>query len=310
MRWATYRSPADGQEHAALVLDGLLHALPAGEPLIDLVADSGRSLKAASQRALRSPFEVVAEDDVRLLAPVPRPPSFRDFMAFENHYVNTRRGLGLAVEPVFYEQPCFYFSNPAAVIGPDADVPMAPGSAQFDFELEVGVVIGHAGANLAPDEAEAHIAGYTILCDWSARDLQATETSFGTGPAKGKDTATSLGPYMVTPDELQPFRRGRGFDLKMTAKVNGVPYSAGNWSSIYWDVPQLIAFASRGTELRSGDVVGTGTVDTGSIMELAAVHGSERYPWLLPGDEVVLEVEQLGTVRGRIKAGAEVIPLR
>lgn len=309
MRWATYVSAADGGEHAALLDGDSLHALPAGEALIDLLGDDGEALEAAATRALENPFEVVPETEADLLAPVPRPPSVRDFLAFENHYVNTRRGLGLKVEPVFYEQPSFYFSNPAAIVGPAAEIGMAPGTSEFDFELEIGIVIGMPGANLAPAEAARHIAGYTILCDWSARDLQAIETVFGTGPTKGKDTATSIGPYLVTPDELEPFRSERGFDLKMTATVNGEPYSEGNWSSIYWDVPQLLAFASRGTEIRTGDVIGTGTVGTGSIMELAAVHGSDRYPWLRDGDEVVLEVENLGTVRGRVAPAAEVVPL-
>lgn len=306
MRWATYVSERDGAPHAALLHDDALHALPSGVRLLDLLGDGERSLVEAADAALREPFEVVAADQATLLAPIPTPPSFRDFMAFENHYVNTRQGLSLKVEPVFYEQPCFYFSNPAAITGPDVDIPLAPGTEMYDFELEIGVVIGRPGRDIAPADAERHIAGYTILCDWSARDLQARETAFGTGPAKGKDTATSLGPYLVTPDELASRRTERGFDAAMTAYVNGVQYSAGNWSDIFWDVPQLLAFASRGTELRTGDVLGTGTVGTGSIMELAAVHGGERYPWLKAGDVVELEVEDLGRLRGRLVEGVAV----
>ena len=310
MRWGTYRSRIDGQPHAALLLDGKLHALPGDEQLLDLLEEAPGALRDAAERAVSRPFEVVAADDCELLAPVAQPPCVRDFMAFENHYVGTRKGLGLAVEPIFYEQPCFYFQNPAAVIDPCADVPLAPGTEAYDYELEVAAVVGGRASNLTVEAAQAHIAGYTMLCDWSARDLQAKETVFGNGPVKGKDTATSLGPYLVTPDGLEPYRVGRGFDLTMTAEVNGVEYSRGNWSSIYWSIPELLAFASRGTELRPGDVIGTGTVGTGCIMELAAVHGHERYPWLAAGDEVRLQVDELGEIRGRIVPGAPVEPLR
>lgn len=310
MRWATYRSEVDGRAHAAVLSDATLHALPEDIQLLDLLEGGCDSLVRAADLAISHPFEAVAAATAQLLAPIPRPPSVRDFMAFENHYVNTRRGLGLKVEPVFYKQPCFYFSNPAAVIGPEADVAMAPGTAQFDFELELAAVIGRPGRDLSHSEANEHIAGYTILCDWSARDLQAIETAFGTGPAKGKDTATSVGPFLVTADELEPFKSERGFDLAMTATVNGVPYSAGNWSTIHWSIPQLLSFASRGTELRAGDVIGTGTVGTGSIMELGAVHGHDRYPWLAVGDVVVLRVDQLGEIRARVVPGSQPLPLQ
>ncbi|MBS1888130.1 MAG: fumarylacetoacetate hydrolase family protein [Actinobacteria bacterium] len=309
MRWGTYRSPADDTERVGLLVDGRLHGLGAGRALVDLIAGGPGPLEEAAAEARSAPAEVVEPTSVELLAPIPRPPSVRDFMAFENHYVDTRRALDLEVEPVFYEQPCFYFSNPAAIVGPRTDVRSAPGTAQFDFELEIGVVIGRPGSDLALAEAEPHIAGYTILCDWSARDLQAKEGPFGTGPAKGKDTATSLGPWLVTPEELEPFRAERGFDLAMTASVNGEPYSAGKWSSIYWTIPQLLVFASRGTELRSGDVIGTGTVGTGSILELSAVHGAERYPWLAAGDEVRLSVAHLGAVEATVLPAAPLRPL-
>jgi 2-keto-4-pentenoate hydratase/2-oxohepta-3-ene-1,7-dioic acid hydratase in catechol pathway len=277
--------------------------------MIDLIGAGSGPLEQAATEALATPAEVVDPDLVELLAPVPRPPSVRDFMAFENHYVDTRRALDLKVEPVFYEQPCFYFSNPAAIVGPRTDVRAAPGTEQFDFELEIGVVIGRPGSDLPLAEAASHIAGYTILCDWSARDLQAKEGPFGTGPAKGKDTATTLGPWLVTPDELEPFRAKRGYDLQMSASVNGERYSAGNWSSIYWSILQLLVFASRGTELRTGDVIGTGTVGTGSILELSAVHGGDRYPWLAVGDQVRLAVARLGEIEATVLPAAPLQPL-
>jgi 2-keto-4-pentenoate hydratase/2-oxohepta-3-ene-1,7-dioic acid hydratase in catechol pathway len=309
MRWGTYRSPADATERIGLLADGRLHGLAPGRELIDLIGSGTGPLEQAASEALAAPVEVVDPDAVELLAPIPRPPSVRDFMAFENHYVDTRQALDLKVEPVFYEQPCFYFSNPAAIVGPRTDVRTAPGTEQFDYELEIGVVIGRPGSDLSLAAAESHIAGYTILCDWSARDLQAKEGPFGTGPAKGKDTATTLGPWLVTPDELEPFRAARGYDLAMTAFVGGERYSAGNWSTIYWTIPQLLVFASRGTELRTGDVIGTGTVGTGSILELSAVHGGDRYPWLGVGDEVRLEVARLGEIEATVLPAAPLQPL-
>jgi 2-keto-4-pentenoate hydratase/2-oxohepta-3-ene-1,7-dioic acid hydratase in catechol pathway len=309
MRWASYRSAVDGRPHAALVRENILYALPADESLRQLVADAPDSLHTAAERAVAHPFEAVSVDAVELLAPIPDPPAVRDFLAFENHYVDTRRGLGLAVEPIFYEQPCFYFQNPAAVLGPSSAVPLAPGTGAFDYELEVAAVVGRPGRNLSLDAAPAHIAGYTVFCDWSARDLQAKETVFGNGPVKGKDTATSIGPFLVTPDELEPRRTERGYDVTMTAEVNGVEYSRGNWSSIYWSLAQLLVFASRGTEVRSGDIIGTGTVGTGCIMELSATRGSERYPWLTEGDVVRLHVDVLGEISGTIVAGDRVEPL-
>jgi 2-keto-4-pentenoate hydratase/2-oxohepta-3-ene-1,7-dioic acid hydratase in catechol pathway len=194
----------------------------------------------------------------------------------------------------------FYFSNPAAIIGPHDDVPIAPGSAAYDFELEVAAVIGTPGRNIAVADAEAHIAGYTILCDWSARDVQSREMTLNLGPAKGKDTATSLGPVLVTPDELEPYRRGNAYDLVMTATVNGRPYSSGNFADIHYDFGQLIEHAARGTELRTGDVIGSGTVGTGCILELSRTHGLDAYPWLVAGDVVTLAVAQLGEIRSTV----------
>lgn len=309
MRWVTYLSPADGRERAGLLRDGEVRAPDATATLLALIeADGG--LAAAAERADREPAEVVEPAGLRLRAPIPRPPAVRDFLAFEEHLRNAGKALGRTeVPPLWFEQPVFYFTNPAAIRGPDEDIAIAPGSTAFDYEVEVAAVIGRGGADLAPAEAEAHIAGYTILCDWSARDLQMRESTIGLGPVKGKDTATSLGPVLVTPDELEPHRRGNGYALTMRGSVNGQHYGGGSWADIHWSFGQMLAYASRGTELRPGDVIGSGTVGTGCILELSGLHGSERYPWLQPGDTVRIEVEQLGVVTGRITAGVEPVPL-
>lgn len=309
MRWVTYLSPADGRERAGLLRDGEVRAPDATASLLGLIeADGG--LDAAAAQAERTPAEVVDAAGLRLRAPIPRPPAVRDFLAFEEHLRNAAKALGRTELPqAWFEQPVFYFTNPAAICGPNEDIAISPGSAAFDYEVEVAAVIGRGGANLTPDDAESHIAGYTVLCDWSARDLQKREQTIGLGPVKGKDSATSLGPVLVTPDELEPYRSGRGFTLAMSGSVNGQRYGGGSWSDIYWSFGQMIAYASRGTHLRPGDVIGSGTVGTGCILELSGLYGRERYPWLQPGDTVHIEVEQLGTVTGRITAGVETVPL-
>lgn len=310
MRWATFRTTTGTIPLAGLVRDRTIHALPPAVTLVDVIAGGDDGQAAAAERALTRPFGVFQLDAVSLLAPIPRPPSVRDFMAFENHYVTSMAALGVPTNPLYYRQPVFYFSNPAAIQGPHDDVRIAPGSRSLDYELEVAAVIGRGGSNISPDRAADHIAGYTMLCDWSARDLQEAEMTFAIGPAKAKDTATSLGPYLVSPDELTPHTAGNGFDLAMTATVNGTQYSSGNWSSLYWPFADLIAYASRGTTLLPGDVIGAGTVGTGCILELCRVHGPDAYPYLVENDQVELKVAQLGSIRATVRPGEELIPLR
>jgi 2-keto-4-pentenoate hydratase/2-oxohepta-3-ene-1,7-dioic acid hydratase in catechol pathway len=300
VRWVSYISPLDGRERSGVLRDGEIHGF--SRPLLDLLAHEGIA-------SVADPVETVAEAKSRLRAPVPVPPSIRDFMGFEEHVVTSMQAIGREVDPVWYEIPAFYFTNPAAVRGPRDPVEISPGSAAFDYELEVAVVIGRPGANIPVAAAREHIAGYSILCDWSARDLQEREMRVGLGPAKGKDAATSIGPWLVTPEELEDRRKGNGFDLAMTASVNDTPYSTGNLADLYWSFEQMISYASRGTELRVGDVIGSGTVGTGCILELSRVHGEEDFPWLRPGDRVRLEVERLGSLESTIQPAQPLHPL-
>ena len=199
--------------------------------------------------------------------------------------------------PEWYEFPVFYFSNPHAIYGPEANIPYPKRTQKLDFELEVAAVIGKSGKDIPVDEAEQYIAGYTIMNDWSARDIQAQEMKVGLGPAKGKDFATSLGPWLVTPDELEDRRSGKGYDLAMVARRNGVEISRGNWNTIYYSFAEMIARASEDTMLYPGDVIGSGTVGTGCILEL----GPETVGgWLQPGDVIELEIERLGVLRNTI----------
>jgi 2-keto-4-pentenoate hydratase/2-oxohepta-3-ene-1,7-dioic acid hydratase in catechol pathway len=267
-------------------------------------------MAAAAERAKSDPIDVLELETAEVLAPVPVPPSVRDFYAFESHVLACAKALDQPINPDWYELPVFYFQNPQATRGHRADVEMAPGSTRFDFELEVAAVVGRAGRDLHPEEAEEHIAGYMLMSDWSARDLQAREMKQTMGPVKGKDTATSYGPWLVTPDELSGRRGATAYDLKMTASVNGRPYSEGNLGDLHWSFGQMLAYASRGTLLVPGDIIGSGTVGTGCILELSLVHGEDQYPFLKVGDEVNLEVEELGFISTTIRHGSDVIPLR
>jgi fumarylacetoacetate (FAA) hydrolase len=235
-----------------------------------------------------------------LLAPIPEPPTIRDFYAFEQHVKTARAKRGAGMIPEWYEIPTFYFSNNSEVYGHDEPIPYPAGSNELDIELEIACVIGREGKDIPVEEAAGYIAGYTIMNDWSARDFQRKDMKLNLGPGKGKDFATSLGPWLVTPDELASRRHGDGaserYDMTMIARVNGKEISRGNFNQIYYSFPQMIAHASRNARLRTGDVLGSGTVGTGCILEI----GTEVQPWLQRGDVVELEIEGIGVLRNRI----------
>jgi fumarylacetoacetate (FAA) hydrolase len=239
--------------------------------------------------------------EVRICAPLLRPPSLRDFYAFEKHVAAAFANRGRPVPSEWYDFPVFYFSNPGSLCGPEDPIAAPPSSQALDYELEVACVIGRGGRDIAAAEAEAHIFGYTILNDWSARDLQRAEMNAGLGPAKGKDFATSLGPWLVTPDELEDAAEGRPgvYRLAMAARLNGVERSRGNLAELHYSFGEMIARASSGVELFPGDVIGSGTVGTGCLLELTGGQG----PWLQPGDVVELEVERLGILKNTVVRG-------
>jgi fumarylacetoacetate (FAA) hydrolase len=230
--------------------------------------------------------------------PLPQVASIRDFYAFEQHVATCRRHRGLEMVAAWYQVPVFYFSNPAGVVADGAGVWAPVGSQELDYELELACVIGRTVRDLPDDDrALEAVAGFTIMNDWSARDLQRVEMAVGLGPSKGKDFATSLGPELVSLDELMSAYRDGRFHLEMTAIVNGRLLSEGHAGSMYWTWPQLLAHASRDATLRPGDVLGSGTVGSGCILELTpeATGG-----WLRPGDLVELSIERLGTLRNRV----------
>lgn len=312
MRWATFRTADEpDMDRVGTVVDNTIFAMALGARLIDFLGDDGSVLQAAGEESLRAPSSVLPLSSVRLRPPIPNPPSIRDFACFREHIEVSMRNIGAPLREDWFDVPVFYFTSPNNLFG-DGDVVRVPGDTrQMDYELEVCAIIGRGGMDITPQDAAAHIAGYTIFNDWSARDLQAAEMRrMPIGPGKGKDASTSIGPFLVTPDELMDCRAESGFDLRMTASVNGTPHGAGNWSSIGWSMAEMIAFASRSSPLVPGDVIGSGTVGTGCILELSGTHGAERFPWLKDGDEVVLEVERLGTLRNTVRWNRQPAPLR
>ncbi len=235
-------------------------------------------------------------DEVRLKAPLHNPKSVRDFYAFEQHVKTARENRGLEMIPEWYEIPVFYFTNHLAIKAPEEEIRRPRTCEWLDYELEIACVIGKEGRNIKAEDAEQHIFGFMVMNDWSARDLQRKEMKVGLGPAKGKDFATSFGPYLVTKDELDSRKAGKGYDLQMTARVNGRELSAGNMKDLYYSFGEMIERASAGTTLYPGEVIGSGTVGTGCILEL----GTVVHRWLEPGDEVELEIEGLGVLKNKI----------
>jgi fumarylacetoacetate (FAA) hydrolase len=247
-----------------------------GDRVVQLAAQTLQSYFTGGGKA-REHAEY-ALDEVELRPPVLHPPSVRDFYAFEQHVKTARGRRGLDVPEEWYRVPVFYFSNPNAIYGPEEEIPYPEGTSELDYELEVAAVIG----------ADGEIGGFTIMNDWSARDLQREEMKVGLGPAKGKDFATSLGPIVVTPEEFD------GSEAVMVARVNGEERSRGNLADLYHSWEAIVDRAGQNAELLPGDILGSGTVGTGCILE----HGDGR--WLQPGDVVELEVEGIGVLRNRI----------
>lgn len=242
---------------------------------------------------------LVPEDEVRLLAPLPRPVSVRDGYAFRQHVETARRNRGLPMIPEFDEFPVFYFTNALAVIGPGELHVGGRRLEKLDFELECFVVIGKRVTNPTLEEADDAILGYGVMNDLSARALQMEEMKLNLGPAKGKDFATAIGPWLVTKDELEdrlrPSPKGNVLDARMTAHVNGVQVSDGNVAQMDWTFAEIVRRAADGVTLEPGEVIGSGTVGTGCFLELNG-SGITKDQWLRPGDVVSLAIDGLGTL--------------
>ncbi len=258
-----------------------------------------------AKAGLVAPSALASEADTLLASPVPRPISCRDGYAFRQHVESARKGRGLPMIPEFDEFPVFYFTNHLAVTGPGEIYVMEKALDRLDFELEVAIVIGKEGRNIPASKADDHIFGYMIMNDWSAREFQTQEMKLNLGPAKGKDFATTLGPYLVTRDELKkhliPGPNGERFNLRMKAFHNGKQVSDGNLKDMNWTFGQILERASYGVTLHPGEVIGSGTVGTGCYMELNLTTLKDNPVWIKPGDDFVLEVEELGRLENQIR---------
>ena len=232
--------------------------------------------------------EVVVHDpaSVKILAPLPRPRSLRDFLTFEQHAGRSWRAKGESLPQQWYDMPIYYKGSHHAILGPDEDLIWPSYTEQLDYELELACVLGGTGRNLTAAEAEKRIFGYTVMNDFSARDIQFEEMVCRLGPAKGKDFGTAIGPCLVTADELDPR------NLRMIARVNGEVWSDGNSGTSYWTFPQMVEHVSREETLWPGEVFGSGTVGLGCGLELGR--------FLQPGDVVELEIEGIGVLRNRV----------
>jgi len=255
---------------------------------------------------LNTPYQIAWKmADAKLYAPIPRPTSMRDGYAFRQHVEAARRNRGVEMIAEFDLFPVFYFTNHQAVIGPGDMEVMPEHLNKLDFELEAAIVIGKEGRNIKAEDADDHIFGYMVMNDWSARALQMEEMKLNLGPAKGKDFATAIGPYLVTRDELAsrriPGPKGERYDLTMTCRIGNEEVSRGNMKDMSWTFAQIIERASYGVTLYPGDVIGSGTVGTGCFLEL---NGSKVYDnrWVKIGDEVTCSIEMLGDLTNNVVA--------
>jgi fumarylacetoacetate (FAA) hydrolase len=311
MRLVTYSHPALGARSRAGVQQGdrlldaarlldqsvpmtMLQLLDGGPEMLESLRTAAEKFARDHRDAVHLPREIAVPDwESRVHPPLPEPRSIRDFYAFEQHVAAGYTKRGRSIPPAWYEHPVFYYAHAGNILGPDETLAKPAETSELDFELELAAIIGKPGRDIAPEAAWEHVAGLTIMNDWSARDIQRQEMTVGLGPAKGKDFATSVGPAIVTLDEVASRRDGDRIELTMIARINGEEVGRDSSGAMHWSFPALIARASRGVTLQPGDVIGSGTCGSGCLLEL----GSEVHPFLEPGDEVELEIEILGRLR-------------
>ena len=289
MKFATISTLRDTSQ-PALVIEDRVHTLPFADMYAVMEAGAAEAAKRASQDSL-------SMDEVKFLSPI-KPFTLRDGYAFEQHVKTANKNRGREVPEEWYQFPVFYFTNPNAVFGHDDEIPYPNYTNAMDYELEIAAVIGKGGMNIKPEDAPDHIFGYTIFNDWSARDIQRKEMIVGLGPAKAKDFASAFGPVIVTHEALADRSTGRPgvYELEMSARINGKEFSRGNFKDLHWSFGEIIARVSDSVMLHPGDVIGSGTVGTGCLLELTKFQG----PWLNEGDVVELEVERIGILRNTV----------
>ena len=313
MRLAAFRrlGEPDPTRHVGLVLgDGAgwsIHPFADGTELVALLAADRDEREAAADVAAQG--DGLHPDEVVLLPPV-YPVAMRDFLTFEAHVEGMERGQGNAGTPEeWYDAPVFLFMAPHAVTGPHDDVAMPPDTERLDFELEIAAIVCRDVRNVTPTQAREAIGGYCVMNDWSARDVQGKEMRLKLGPSKGKDFATTIGPWVVTPDELEDCRDDDGFlDLEMAVRVNGVQLGADRSGHMGWSFEQLVSHASRASWVKAGEVLASGTCASGALAESWGRTGSLTPPPLQVGDVVEMAIERLGSIRNTVVAATEDVP--
>jgi len=318
MKLVSYKT--EDREHLGVFVNGHIYNLNSCDKLIpdnmkefledaEVLVDRAKKIDAEIKSgALEAKEEIFYE----ILAPVPHPTSCRDGYAFRQHVAAARRNRKVDMIAEFDQYPIFYFTNHNAIQGPGEIECMPDHFEKLDFELEVAVVIGKKGRNIKASEADEYIAGFMIMNDMSARTLQMEEMLLNLGPAKGKDFSTVIGPWLVTPDELQQYKvpakeghTGNAYDLKMTCRVNGIEVSKGNVADMDWTFAEIIERCAYGVDILPGDVIGSGTVGTGCFLELNGTgllnNPDYKIQWLQPDDVVEMEITGLGALSNTIK---------
>ena len=301
------------EEKVGIVLNDDFYNLSVINPnlplkLIDILKDSDfifPIIHSIEREILNGKHQNAQIKNPKIIAPIPNPPSFRDAYAFRQHVETSRLNRGLDMVPEFDQFPVFYFSNHQTIQGPGKIFVMPEHLNQLDFELEIAIVIKKEGINISANDADDYIGGFMILNDFSARALQMNEMKLNLGPAKGKDFATSMGPFLITPDELEAFKIepktshiGNCYDLKMTCKVNDIVTSEGNFKDMHWTFAEIIERISYGVKIYPGDIIGSGTVGTGCFLEINGTNKRQNPDyvpkWLELNDKIELEIDSLG----------------
>ena len=291
---------SNGVVHTGRIHHGRIQDIPGDPAILDLLTMPEARRRDLDLRAGRQ--QKLPIDQAKLAVPV-EPRAMRDFVVFEAHIAGMKKnepGDG-AVPPQWYEAPAFLFMNPWSVVPSGADIPMPPGTQKLDFELEVAMIVKNTVRDVPIEEAHEHIAGFCLLNDWSARDIQGNEMRVGLGPSKGKDFANTLGPWITTPDELEQYREGDRYALEMSVAVNGEVVGTDNLRNMSWSFEEMLVHASRDAWVGRGDVLATGTASQGALSERWARAGGELViPPLQVGDVVTMTVQGLGTIENRI----------
>lgn len=293
MRWVTGYRATGGSLRVGLLSEESVYWADEGQTLLSLLQGEV-PLKEVAIRLTENPSTVDLRSECQLHSPLPNPPSIRDYASFEQHIHVTYAAIGRQIGDRWKDEPSSFFLNPINITGPEATIYMPAECEQLDFEVEIAVVIGREARDLSPNEARDYIAGFTILNDWSCRDVQRRESERGLNASKSKDFTTTIGPWLVTPEEFDETT------AEARVSVNGRQYGRGRLADIWWSLNELVAYSSMDCTLRPGEIIASGTLPNCCILELSSTNGVEKYPWLVTGDCVEIEIDGLGVLRNTV----------